>query len=384
MAPTRIGLVGLSTNAISAYASSAHLPYLTNSPNFAITALCNSSIASAQAAIAHYKLPPSTGAYDSVAELSKDSNVDLIVISVKVGSHYALVKPALLAHKAVLCEWPLGVSVDQAKQLAAIAKEQGVKTYVGSQTRFSPPVVALRELLSSGAIGKVTSTDVNGTFGPTIEVWMKSAEFYLDMHSGGNPLAIRFGHFVDAFCVTLGEFESYHSVLATNGKSVKVYDMTMVEMAQVAKDPESKPYELTTRTSPEEILLHGTLDSGAVASVHFRTGAPEIDGSILKWTITGTKGVVQVRQSETINYMQDGSVMIEVQKSGGPVETVAVKWEDDVRGFYGTDSSLSNTGRLYKAIAEGRGQEVMDFEGAVVRQGLIDGMIAQAQGNKGA
>ncbi|KAF2807340.1 NAD(P)-binding protein, partial [Mytilinidion resinicola] len=294
MAPTRIGLVGLSPNAISAYASTAHLPYLTHSPHYTITALCNSTIPSARAAIAAYALPESTAAYDSVAELSKDPNVDLVVVSVKVGLHAALVAPALDAGKAVLCEWPLGVNAGEAAQLAALAKQKGVKTYVGAQARFSPPVAALRQLLASGAIGKVLSTDVTATFGPAIDIWMKSADFYLDLKSGGNPLAIRFAHFVDAFCNTLGEFAAYDSVLKTNGKSVKVYDIAMGEMGAVAREPESKPYEIMTRTSPDEILLHGTLVGGAVAGLHFRTGEREVDGSSFRWTITGTGGIVQV------------------------------------------------------------------------------------------
>ncbi|KAF2492570.1 NAD(P)-binding protein, partial [Lophium mytilinum] len=294
MPPTRIGLVGLSPNAISAYASTAHLPYLTHSPHYTITALCNSTLPSARTAIAAYHLPASTAAYDSVAALAADPNVDLVVVSVKVGLHAALAAPALRAWKPVLCEWPLGINSTEAAQLAALAAENGVKTYVGAQTRFSPPVAALRKLLASGAIGEVLSTDVTATFGPPIEIWMKSADFYLDLKSGGNPLAIRFAHFVDAFCHTLGEFEGYDSVLKTNGKSVKVYDITMGEMATVAKEPESKPYETMTRTSPDEILLHGTLAGGAVAGLHFRTGEKEIDGSSFKWTITGTGGIVQV------------------------------------------------------------------------------------------
>jgi predicted dehydrogenase len=70
MAPIRVGLVGLSGAPPDQYEGvswtpNAHLPYLKASPNYEIIALLNTSIASGNAVIERYNLPPETKAYEN-------------------------------------------------------------------------------------------------------------------------------------------------------------------------------------------------------------------------------------------------------------------------------------------------------------------------------
>ena len=199
MSPIRVGLVGLSTSsnprAPGAWGVNAHLPSLLNSPSYTITAVCNSSVASAEASIAHHKLGDAVIAYGSPQDLAKDPNVDMVVVSVNVDKHYALAKPAILAKKDIFVEWPLGVNTEEAEELTMLANREGVKTIVGLQARADPMVVKIKELVDSGRIGEVKSSTVVGQFGgiPS-DVWIKSAVYYLDAKSGGNALTIYAGH----------------------------------------------------------------------------------------------------------------------------------------------------------------------------------------------
>ena len=135
MAPIRVGLIGLSTisspHVPGAWAVLAHLPALQENPSYAITALCNSSIASAEASIAHHKLGSHVRAYGDPEDLAQDPDVDLIVISVQVTKHLKLAKPALLAKKDVFVEWPLGASTSEAEELNNLAKMANLKTKEG-------------------------------------------------------------------------------------------------------------------------------------------------------------------------------------------------------------------------------------------------------------
>jgi predicted dehydrogenase len=198
MAPIRVGLIGLgkSSNALApgAWASIAHLPGLLSNPNFEIVALANSSISSAQASIAHHKLPSSVKAYGSPEDIAADPNVDLIVCSVMVTKHFQLTKPALLAGKDVYVEWPLGATTAEAEELAALAREKGVKTVVGVQARADPMVVKIKELVDSGKIGKVISSTAVGAFVGYPPAWPENASYYLDIDSGANSLIVYFGH----------------------------------------------------------------------------------------------------------------------------------------------------------------------------------------------
>lgn len=136
MAPIRTAIIGLSANAITNWASVAHLPYLISAAGkarFEIIALCNSSVESAKAAIKKYDLPTTTRAYGSPEELAKDPDVELVVVSTRVDKHYETVYPSVKAGKNVYVEWPLAENTARAGELAELAREKGGKTVVGLQ-----------------------------------------------------------------------------------------------------------------------------------------------------------------------------------------------------------------------------------------------------------
>ena len=58
--PIRVGFIGLSGKG---WGPSAHIPYLIASPKYKIVAVCNTSVASAEASIQENKLGPETKAY---------------------------------------------------------------------------------------------------------------------------------------------------------------------------------------------------------------------------------------------------------------------------------------------------------------------------------
>src|SRR5205814_195603 len=79
-----------------------------------------------------------------------------------VPHHRELVSAALAAGKAVYCEWPLGRDLDDARAMAALAAEQGVRTVVGLQARQAPAIELVRQLLGDGYVGEVLSTTMVG------------------------------------------------------------------------------------------------------------------------------------------------------------------------------------------------------------------------------
>lgn len=68
MSPIRVGLIGLSGAPPdkyqgTAWAASAHLPYLLDSDAYTLVALCNTSVESAKKAVKMYGLPESVKTY---------------------------------------------------------------------------------------------------------------------------------------------------------------------------------------------------------------------------------------------------------------------------------------------------------------------------------
>lgn len=144
----------------SSWASSSHLPPLLKSPHYTITALQNSSEASARKAADKYKLSKEVSCYGDIQSLVRDPNVDVIVVSVKTPEHYRLTKPALEAKKAVFVEWPLGANLREAEDLSALAKSQNVKNVIGLQGRQNPSVVRAKQFVAEGKLGDITGTTV--------------------------------------------------------------------------------------------------------------------------------------------------------------------------------------------------------------------------------
>ena len=58
--------------------------------------------------------------------------------------------------KAVLCEKPMAVSLEEADQMIAVCRSSGAKLAIGHQRRFYPGWTEARRLISEGVVGKPT------------------------------------------------------------------------------------------------------------------------------------------------------------------------------------------------------------------------------------
>ncbi len=84
-------------------------------------------------------------AYDDYHELLK--HVDAISIAATTKSHYEIAKHCLEAGVHVLVEKPITESVEQAKELIALAKKNNLKLQVGHLERFNSVRMALNDYL---------------------------------------------------------------------------------------------------------------------------------------------------------------------------------------------------------------------------------------------
>jgi hypothetical protein len=49
-----------------------------------------------------------------------------------------------------------------------------------------------------------------------------------------------------------------------------------------------------TKTAPDHVLVQGILESGALASISFRTVASTVDNVGIRWLISGAEGEIEV------------------------------------------------------------------------------------------
>ena len=197
MSTIRVGIIGLSASAKTSWAANAHLPYLKSSQTkYKLTALCNSSVAAAKAAIEAFDLPVDTKAYGNPEDLAEDRDIDLVVCNTRVDVHHETIKPSLLKGKQIYCEWPLAQNVEIATELATIAEKKGSRTMIGLQGHMSPIVLKIKSLIGKGRLGKfVTSSTVSISGGTrTRDTLVEGLQYFTEKRIGGNPITIGFGH----------------------------------------------------------------------------------------------------------------------------------------------------------------------------------------------
>ncbi|KAF3389834.1 Galactose/lactose metabolism regulatory protein GAL80 [Talaromyces pinophilus] len=280
----RVGIIGLSPGS---WAANAHLPYL-QSPHskFEIVAVCNSSVASATKSVKDLKLPSGVRIYGNVQgiiDIADDKGIDLVVCATRVDRHYDSILPSLQAGKNVFVEWPLARSLEEARNLLNVAKENNVElAIVGLQGRFDAVVETLKDELKDGRIGKVLSTTIISQ-----GLIAGQTEFYLlDRESGGPLLSIPALHLLDTVQQVLGEFSSFQSLLSSQRSVVKIVEAD----GSVVK-------ENAVKTTPDHVMIQGMLNSGAVLSATIRGGAPFKGSPGLEWSIYGEKGEIKNNRS---------------------------------------------------------------------------------------
>ena len=129
--------------------------------------------------------------------------IDAVVIATPHTDHFDQARLALEAGKAVLCEKPLTVRPEEARQLAVRADELQLRLATGLNHRFYPPIRDALALVKDWAIGRVESVEA-------VIGHMASPEFLKSWHtdfarSGGGTLMDNGPHACDLVRRFLGE-----------------------------------------------------------------------------------------------------------------------------------------------------------------------------------
>ncbi len=269
MMPTgrlRVGFIG----ANGRWGPSAHAPALQRLPETELYAVCTAHAGTAQAAADKYGVKH---AYSDVRAMGADPQVEAALVAVRVPAHYALSKAAMEAGKHVYCEWPLGANTKEAEELAALARKLKVRTMVGLQRRASPAYLHLRELVRDGYVGQVLAVNM-AMMGSGVLTRTSDRTWQRDVTLGANTLSITFGHAMDALCMVVGELTEVSAVVST----------------QVPQWFETDTKQYVDVTSPDNIMVQGRLESGAIVNAY--VGVHPYHGSGYRLEIYGKDGTL--------------------------------------------------------------------------------------------
>jgi predicted dehydrogenase len=91
--------------------------------------------------------------------IAEDPDISVVSVVVANSLHREMVEGLVAAGKHVLCEKPLSDTLENARAMADVARTADTVVRVGFTFRRAPGVAALRELVTSGALGRVLHVD---------------------------------------------------------------------------------------------------------------------------------------------------------------------------------------------------------------------------------
>ena len=215
-------------------------------------------------------------------------------MSVRVPRHVELVAPILESGKRVFCEWPLARTPAEAQALTAAAPRE---SFVGLQGRAAPVSRFIRDLVAEGRVGDVQSTTVLGCAPPWGDPMDERNAYLLDHANGATMLTIPTAHTLDTVESVLGDLVRVTGTMARRRDRV----------------PSTDGGELPL-DADDQVVVSGCLESGAVASIHYRGGS--VPTPRFRWEIQGDTGTLEIlNSSSTLNR---GDVIVREHRAGEP------------------------------------------------------------------
>jgi len=137
----------------------ALIPPLRASARSELVAVASRSIEKAEAYAKQWNIPRAFGSYEAMLA---DPDIDVIYNPLPNRLHAEWTIKAAQAGKHVLCEKPLAVTVDEVDAVRAAAEQAGVVVAEAFMYRHHPQTLKIKELVDSGAIGRLRL--VRGSF----------------------------------------------------------------------------------------------------------------------------------------------------------------------------------------------------------------------------
>jgi len=151
-------------------------------------------------------------AYTDYTEMLKnETTIDVVAVCSPNGLHAIHSMEALKAGYHVLCEKPMGLTVQECGDMIQAAERANKRLFAIKQNRYNPPVAAVKEVIDSGKLGKVLSIQLSC-------FWNRNTDYYANSWKGtkdldGGTLFTQFSHFVDLLYWLIGDVDEVAAMM---------------------------------------------------------------------------------------------------------------------------------------------------------------------------
>ena len=245
----------------------AHLPAYRKA-GFPVAGICDTNRQQAAALASQFGID---AVYDDQTQLVQAASADTVFDVAVPASALDGVLEKLPDGAAVLIQKPFGENLEQAQRLLALCRRKGLAAAVNFQLRWSPYVLAARDLIDRGLIGEVHDMEVRVTVYTPWHLWTfleTAPRVEIVYHSI---------HYLDLVRSFLGDPKSVQARTVQHPDTVKLH---------------------STRSSL--ILDYGDRLRANIQTNHGHKYGLRHQESYIKWE--GTRGAVKTRMGLLMNY----------------------------------------------------------------------------------
>ena len=221
--------------------------------------------------------------YADMYEAFNDPEVEVILNLTRPSEHYEVTKQALLHGKHVYSEKPLGVDMDEARELVALAQEKNLLLGGAPDTFMGAGIQTARRLIDDGMIGDVVGANC-AMVCHGHETWHPDPEFYYKR--GGGPMLDMGPYYITALVQLLGEAKG------VIGMTKRSFDQRIIT---------SEPHHGETIDVDVDTYLAGCIQfsNGAIAQVFTTFDVYYAPASQARFEVYGTRGTMVVPDPNT-------------------------------------------------------------------------------------
>jgi predicted dehydrogenase len=182
-----------------------HAEHITNFAN--LIAVCDIDLQKAQALATKYQV----NYYTTLdALLATETTIDVVAICTPNGLHTVHTIQVLNAGYHALVEKPMAITTTDCNAMIEATTLAKKYLFAIKQNRYNPPVVAVKQAITDGKLGKIYSIQLSC-------FWNRNADYYHNSWKGtmaldGGTLFTQFSHFIDLLYWMIGDVKQVHVI----------------------------------------------------------------------------------------------------------------------------------------------------------------------------
>ena len=102
---------------------------------------------------------PEVKRFPSLESILEDKSIDLVIVNTPVATHFEFAKKVLLSGKHAVVEKAFTTTVAEAQELAALAKEKGLKLSVFQNRRWDSDLKTVKKILDDNMLGEIVEAE---------------------------------------------------------------------------------------------------------------------------------------------------------------------------------------------------------------------------------